>query len=234
MLGFYDYTVLLTYMSLISAGLGIVISLQGEGHPYIGTFFLLFCGLCDAFDGKVARLKQNRTEDECKFGIQIDSLSDLVAFGVLPACIGEALMWKTSISNVPTLHEGHVKSNFIIPLICFALLLAYILAAMIRLAYFNVMEEKRQKEEEGPRKFYTGLPVTSAALIFPTVMLWQFLTPQDLTALYFAGLAVTAFLFVSKIKVRKPGLKGICGLIAIGAGEFIILIWYMIINHLIH
>lgn len=85
MIGIYDYTVLLTYFSLLSAGTGIVVSLSGHGHPYIGTFFLLFCGLCDAFDGKVARTKNNRTELERNFGIQVDSLSDLVAFGVLPA-----------------------------------------------------------------------------------------------------------------------------------------------------
>ena len=96
MIGYYDYTVLLTYFSLVSAGLGILISLHGDCHPYIGVFFLLFCGLCDAFDGKVARTKKNRTEEECKFGIQIDSLSDLVAFGVLPACIGEAMLLQST------------------------------------------------------------------------------------------------------------------------------------------
>lgn len=47
MIGFYDYTVILTYLSLTSAGIGIMISLSGKGHPYFGVFFLLFCGLCD-------------------------------------------------------------------------------------------------------------------------------------------------------------------------------------------
>ena len=41
-LGFYDYTVILTYLSLLSAGLGIFVSLHGEGHPYLGIFFLMF------------------------------------------------------------------------------------------------------------------------------------------------------------------------------------------------
>ena len=41
MIGFYNYTTLLTYLSLVSAGLGIVISLSGGGHPFIGVFFLL-------------------------------------------------------------------------------------------------------------------------------------------------------------------------------------------------
>ena len=100
LLGFYDYTVVLTYMSLLSAGIGIFVSLYGEGHPYLGIFCLMFCGWCDAIDVKVARTKKNRTESEIKFGIQIDSLSDLVAFGVLPACIGDAM-----IRVSPTINE---------------------------------------------------------------------------------------------------------------------------------
>ena len=81
MIGFFDYTVWLTYASLLSAIVGIFVSLSGFGHPFIGTFFLLFSGLCDAFDGKVARTKPNRTKMERNYGIQIDSLADLVAFG---------------------------------------------------------------------------------------------------------------------------------------------------------
>ena len=45
MIGVYDYTVILTYLSLISASVGIVITLIGAGHPCIGIFCLLFCGL---------------------------------------------------------------------------------------------------------------------------------------------------------------------------------------------
>ena len=62
MIGIYDYTVVLTYLSLLSAGTGIVVALSGQGHPFLGIFFLLFCGLCDAFDGKVASTKKNRSD----------------------------------------------------------------------------------------------------------------------------------------------------------------------------
>ena len=55
MIGVYNYTVVLTYLSLLSASSGIMVSLWGKGHPFIGIFFLLLCGLFDAFDGKVAR-----------------------------------------------------------------------------------------------------------------------------------------------------------------------------------
>ena len=69
MIGFYDYTTILTYLSLLSASCGIVVSLAGPGHPFAACFFLMFCGACDAFDGKVARTKKNRTEDAKGFGI---------------------------------------------------------------------------------------------------------------------------------------------------------------------
>ena len=93
MIGIWDYTVILTYGSLLSAVMGILVSLSGHGHPYFGVLFLLLCGLFDTFDGRVARSKKNRTKKEKDFGVQIDSLSDLVAFGVLPVCIGMGL-WK--------------------------------------------------------------------------------------------------------------------------------------------
>ena len=223
MIGYYDYTVILTYLSLVSAGMGIVTSLHGQGHPYIGVFFLLFCGLCDAFDGKVARTKKDRTELEMKFGIQIDSLSDLVAFGVLPACIGEAMLCTSSkVPDIPMRNTGHI-TDFIGPVIFFLILMLYVLVALIRLAYFNVTEEERQKTEGGVRKYYEGLPVTSAALIFPAILLLQFMTPDDLTLLYFVAMAVTGCLFISKIRIRKPTIKGILILIGIGALEFLIL-----------
>jgi len=227
MLGYYNYTVILTYMSLISACMGIFTSLEGDGHPYLGTFFLLFCGLCDAFDGKVARMKKDRSEEECFFGIQIDSLCDLVSFGVLPACIGEALLRKSNIAYLIDVDFAS-RTDYVIPAICFIILTGYVLFAMIRLAYFNVSEARRQKEEGGTRKNYEGLPVTSASLIFPFIMLLQFLTPMDLTALYMAGLAVVGVLFVLKFRVKKPDSKELYKLVAIGIVEFAILIAYLI------
>ena len=223
MIGVFDYTVWLTYFSLIFATLGIVVSLHQTGHPYIGVFFLLMCGFCDAFDGKVARTKKNRTDFQKKYGVQIDSLSDLVAFGVLPACIGNAMMRvHPTISEVPTLHkEGHIA--FPVEIILYVILILYVLAAMIRLAYFNVTEEERQNTESGGRNYYTGLPVTSAALIFPTVLLFQYLIPRDITLVYFGVMFLTAFLFVSKIQVKKPGIRGILIMVGIGFVEFIVL-----------
>ena len=223
MIGLFDYTVWLTYLSLAFATIGIVVSLQQSGHPYIGVFFLLLCGLCDAFDGRVARTKKNRTDFEKKYGVQIDSLSDLVAFGVLPACIGNAMIRVSpTISEIPTIHKGD-RLAFPIEIFLYIIVLVYVLAALIRLAYFNVTEEERQKTESGNRKYYTGLPVTSAALIFPSVLLFQYIIPKDITLVYFGVMLLVAILFLSKFQIRKPGLRGILIMVVIGFVEFILL-----------
>ena len=220
MIGFYNYTVILTYLSLISAGCGITVALSGYGHPYIGTFFLLFCGLCDAFDGKVARTKKNRSQEEQSFGIQIDSLSDVVAFGVLPAAIGTAMLHRSALMHLADGTRWQRPLEFGGA----AILILYILAAMIRLAYFNVTEETRQKTEGGARKTYTGLPVTSSALIFPPILLLQYVIPADVTPMYYVTAVICAIAFLSPFHIRKPGLRGVLILVGIGAVEFLLML----------
>ena len=89
MIGFYNYTVYMTFLGLVSSAYGLVMA--ATGHPLRALAMLMFSGICDMFDGKIARTKKGRTESEKKFGIQIDSLSDLLAFGVLPAILEEFL-----------------------------------------------------------------------------------------------------------------------------------------------
>ena len=200
MVGVYDYTVVLTYFSLASAVTGIFVSLSGPGHPVLGSLFLLLCGLFDAFDGRVARRKKDRTELERQFGIQIDSLTDLVAFGVLAA----SSIWPR-IGLIGLLY---------------AVLVLYILAALIRLAFFNVAEEVYQSREGHHRTFYTGLPVTSACLIFPFILLLQYITTADISLIYFGTALLVGFGFLAKFRIQKPGLRGILLMIGIGALEF--------------
>ena len=230
MIGFYDYTMILTYLSLLSASTGIVVTLSGSGRPYFGCFFLLFCGLCDAFDGKVARTKKDRSKMEQNFGIQIDSLSDVVAFGVLPACIGAALI-RTSPALAVAFEECTAQWQINLgKFFIHAVLVLYSLAATIRLAYFNVTEEERQAKEDGVRKYYVGLPVTAASLIFPFVMLVQYILPADITLVYIGAALITGFLFLSRFQVRKPGLRGILIMVAVGAVEFLLLSFWKVLS----
>lgn len=222
MIGFYDYTVILTYLSVASAVVGISVALAGDQHPYIAVFLLLFSGLCDAFDGRVARSKKNRTAQQCAFGVQIDSLADVIAFGVLPVCIGMSL--RTATYNA--------VGGFRLPgvLVCVISCL-YILGAVVRLAYFNVTEEERQSKESGVRKYYTGLPVTSAALIFPTVALIERLIPGNATWLYYAVMLLVAAAFVGNFRLRKPGFKAIMVMVAFGGLEALVFFLVRFICH---
>ncbi len=188
MIGFYNYTVILTYLSLCSAVVGI--TQVFEGNEPIAILCLLISGICDLFDGKVARHKKDRTDQEKLFGIQIDSLADIVCFGVLPACIGY-----------------HLGFNYGLGLISSVLI---VLCGLIRLGYFNVKEEERQRNTEENRKEYQGLPITTSSIILPLLFLGKNNIPDVAYPYVFQGfMIVLAILFVLNIKVKKMSAKGI-------------------------
>lgn len=224
MIGYFDYTVWLTYASLLSAVVGIFTCFAGAGHPYLGAIFLLFSGLCDAFDGKVARTKKDRTPQQKKYGIQIDSLADIIAFAVLPACIGAALYRTSAVFDSPT--DPCLIARIPYP-VYVAIFCVYVLAALIRLAYFNVTEEENQARGIAVRAAYTGLPVTSASMIFPTFLLLRYLLPEDIAVAYYGCMLLTAVLFVSRLNIKKPGLRGILFMVGIGAVEFALIVLIM-------
>lgn len=221
MIGVYDYTVVTTYLSLISGVTGIIISMTGVGHPDLGIFFLMACGILDAFDGKIARTKKDRSEFEKNFGIQIDSLADLVCFGVLPASIGLAQL-RINGRFTELVSRRNYEGNYLILILLLTIAVFYVLAALIRLAYFNATSDIREEEAaETGVTYYIGLPVTSSALIFPLVMATHFFTKWDFTVLYFIVMLFNAILFVLNIKVRKPGKIGLTIIILIGILELV-------------
>ena len=181
-LGFYDYTVVLTYISLGISVFGITMAL--EGNFRMAIFCLALSGLCDTFDGKIARTKKNRTEDEKNFGIQIDSLCDVVCFGVFPAMICYCLGVNTPAGV--------------------AALIFYSIASVIRLAYFNVTEAKRQTQTEENRKYYQGLPITSMAIILPFLYLMRRYYMIHFLIVIHIAVIIVGLLFILNIKVKKP------------------------------
>lgn len=184
-IGFYDYTVILTYLSLVSAFVGMCLSHQGA---FTGAVLcLLLSGICDAFDGTVARSKKNRTEDEKAFGIQLDSLCDVVSFGVFPAFL---------------LHCMGVRGALGIAILCF-----YCICGVIRLGFFNVQEAKRQQVEDGCGKEYHGLPITAMSMLLPLVYLLRLVLPGKVFRVLLHVLpAATGFLFILDFRVKKPDL----------------------------
>ena len=190
-IGFYDYTVVLTYISLISSVLGMTRAIHGDYK--FAIFCLALSGICDAFDGRIARTKKNRTDDEKAFGVQLDSLCDVICFGIFPAIICYLLGVRGVLGVI--------------------LVMFYCLCAVIRLAFFNVLEAKRQASEGGATKVYRGLPVTSIAFILPLAFWLQFIIPElAFMILLHAILLVVGFLFILDFPLRKPGLKTILSL----------------------
>ena len=159
----------------------------------------------DAFDGRIARTKKNRTEQEKRFGIQIDSLNDVVCFGVLPGVIGASLGGG----------EWWLRAS----------VLFYVLAALIRLAYFNVTEEERQSATNEHRHYYLGVPVTAASFVMPLFWALPLRLGSAPTVIYAVGLTLLAFLFITPLRVPKPGLKGILCMILLGAAELYLMLY---------
>ncbi len=179
-------SVLVTYLGVIFGVLSMYFAFSkmafSEGN-YLrySLVFLILAGVCDMFDGKVARMCK-RTKEEKEFGIQIDSLADTVNFVALPVVIMLSL-GMTSVVDV----------------IIYAL---FILCGISRLGYFNV-----NASLDNPVKFYNGLPVTSTAIIYPILGLLHGQIPENTFCLvYIIATLITGLLFVLRIKV--PKLKG--------------------------
>ena len=201
MVGFYNYTVIMTYFGVVSAVLGIGLAMYG--HTSMAVVCLMVSGFCDLFDGSIARTRE-RTEDEKKFGIQIDSLADLICFGVLPVAIGFSI-------GLTHWYEA-------------AALVVYVLAALIRLAYYNVTEEELEFCENTKRVYYDGLPVTTVAILIPMIYTLRPVMKSGFLLLYALCLLVTAIAFLAKIKVRKLGMKGMIAAAFCGAAVLALLI----------
>ena len=191
-LGVYHPSVLLTY-------LGLSISLYGVFFSKSLAFsliLLILAGLCDTFDGMVANAFQ-RNDLEKAFGVQIDSLSDIISFGVFPVQIYLQYFAKLGV-------------------VSFLLSVLYLLSVVTRLAYFNVSDGEK-------KDYFTGLAVTYASFFIPLYGLFSIyfsiekIFPGEL--LY----ALLAFFFVFNFKMKKPSLKIRIGLLFL-AVLFVILL----------
>ncbi len=192
MIGFYNYTVVITYMSVLSACTSVCFAFGGNIKWAI--LMLVFSGLCDMLDGPIARTKKNRTDTERKFGIQIDSLSDVISFGVAPACI---------VYNVAYYLSSEGSKWLTVPAAVAGA--ALLVCAVIRLAFFNVSEEERQAVDGTKlRDSYRGLPVTNVSLIFAIVSLVSyFIGGNAFVITMIVVTALTAFFFVLDFKMVK-------------------------------
>ena len=198
MIGYYNYTVILTYTGTIFGFVGITYTFNENFK--MALICLMISGFCDMFDGKIASTMK-RTKQEKRFGIQIDSLSDLICFGILPSLI------------VLKLTNGEP--------IYITITAMYLLCALVRLAWFNVDEEERQNQEQGGREIYLGLPVTTVALILPLVigiLSLLKISADRILPWILIGIAVA---FISPFQLKKPKLIGKIMMLLLGVAGFV-------------
>lgn len=141
---------MLTTLSMFLGFLAIVWS--GQGRFEAACMAILVSGLMDSLDGKVARLTNTASE----FGVQFDSLADLVAFGLAPAI----LLWNWQLSSL-----GRVGV---------AVAFIYIACGALRLARFNITTFSISK------RFFIGLPIPGAGYTVVTYVFFAHALPASM------------------------------------------------------
>ncbi len=179
MIGKWNRSVILSYVGLAFSVLGVILAIKGKPIKY-SLVCLIVAGVCDLFDGTVARMCK-RTKEEKAFGIELDSLIDVFDFIALPIVI---------------LCSVGLSSRYHLPIY-----ILYAIFGVARLAHFNITVEDDNK----PVKYYTGLPMTYAAFFFPVVYLLSYVIDEDtFRIIYTTTTAVVGLLFIVKVKIPKP------------------------------
>lgn len=170
----------LVTMLAICAGLS-GIRLAFEGRFEIAVAMVLLAAFLDAMDGRVAR----RLKATSKFGAQMDSLADVVNFGVAPALVVYAYLLDIARSL------GWISA------------LVFVVAAALRLARFNVMAESPGKPK-WQADYFIGIPAPAAAVLVMLPVYLGFLGFETGSVQAFVGALYTlliAFLMVSQLPV---------------------------------
>ena len=173
-------------LGLLCAVFGIYLAIEGN---FLGAIIgVLWAVLFDWYDGIIARQMKGRTKEQANFGAQLDSLIDIVSFGVLPAILllsyGNYSLW-------------YLPGAFIV-----------IASGAIRLSYFNVFGLIDNKT-------YLGLSVDSNGLILPFIFLFEsFFSHTSFSIILYVLLLVLSALNLSSIRIPKPGGRWIYAVVA--------------------
>lgn len=179
---------LVTVLAICAGLSGIRLAFQGRFETAVAM--VLVAALLDAMDGRVAR----RLKATSKFGAQLDSLADVINFGVSPAFV----LYAFSLDVARSL--GWMSA------------LVYVIATALRLARFNVMAESPNKPA-WQADFFVGVPAPAGAVlvmlpVYIGILGFQPDAPYAyVTAIYTIGIA---FLLISRVPVYSgKSAKGI-------------------------
>ncbi|HEY6394152.1 MAG TPA: CDP-diacylglycerol--serine O-phosphatidyltransferase, partial [Candidatus Binataceae bacterium] len=163
----------ITSLGLLSGFYSVVSSING--HFELAAVMIAIAFICDGLDGRIARASRTSSQ----FGIEYDSLSDVVAFGVAPAIL--SFTW--ALRPIGTL--GIAISGL------------FVVCAALRLARFNVQVGTTDKRR------FTGLPVPGAAAMIAGVVLaysyFEFDSPRALCTLMAPITIALGWLMISRV-----------------------------------
>jgi CDP-diacylglycerol--serine O-phosphatidyltransferase len=187
---------LFTVGNIFCAYFSVMSTLNGkydQAAIAIGVGYIL-----DGLDGRVARLTGTSTE----FGAQLDSLADVLTFGIAPAILafswGIDWMGGAPGSGLPLGEtEQHIRSGGWIA--CFA----FVICGALRLARFNVQAQK--PVDATAKRYFVGLPIPAGAgLIAAIVHAWKTPISSPGTSLLWSLLiGITAFLMISTVRYHN-------------------------------
>lgn len=192
----------LTLLNLLTGCLAIIIAFKGK-NEFNAAWLILLAAIFDFFDGLVARVLDAKSE----FGKQLDSLADIVSFGVAPSIILFNWLHLVLIESSTDSTFELISANFAQSLILLCSLV-FVASAAIRLARFNI--------DVSENNLFKGLPSPAAALVIAA--LWMILggtenkVVKDLMLniyFVFGVLVVLAILMLSRIKMLSMKFIGI-------------------------
>ena len=157
----------ITSVNLLAGMAALIYTLQDNYH--LGAAMVLLAAVLDGLDGRVARKMGTSSE----FGKQLDSLADLVSFGVAPAIL--AFAWQ--LADLGML--GIIAT------------MAFVLCGALRLARFNVLNIS---------DYFVGIPITIAGSLVALLVFWASSLPGAVSAFIVGLLAV---MMVSRLKFPK-------------------------------
>ncbi|HEX5934537.1 MAG TPA: CDP-diacylglycerol--serine O-phosphatidyltransferase [Pseudorhizobium sp.] len=170
---------LITVLAICAGLTGI--RLAFEGRYELAVIMVLLAAFLDGVDGRIARLLKATS----RFGVQMDSLADIINFGVAPALVSYAFLLDNARSF------GWIAA------------LIYAIAAGLRLARFNVMEE-RQEKAAWQSEFFVGVPAPLGALLVLLPVYIGFLGVEPSPVYVYGSVAYTVligYLLVSRVPV---------------------------------
>lgn len=174
---------------------------------YQAGIAIFFAGFFDMFDGRVARLTRTQSD----FGVQMDSLADVISFGVAPS----VLVYKWALQPLGTLGK--------------VIAFSFAACGAIRLARFNVLAARG----EGSSRYFTGLPIPMAAAMVVALVIAHHFTIASAVQAHYSVLglvAVLCYLMVSNVRYRtfkdfRPTAKSIPIVALIVVGGFLVTVF---------